>query len=72
MVGGEFYFSEAFNVRVGYNHRRHEELKMKSRLDLAGVGMGFGLVIRGVGFDYAYNSWSSVGGLHQFTLRVST
>ncbi len=69
-LGGEFQFSEAFQVRFGYNHRRHEALKLKSRLDLAGFGMGFGIKVRRIGFDYAYNTWSSVGGLHQFTLRT--
>lgn len=70
-LGGEFQFSDAFNVRFGYNHRRHEELKMKSRLDLAGVGVGFGLKVSRVRVDYAFNSWSSLGGLHQFTLRTT-
>lgn len=70
-LGGEFQFSEAFNVRFGYNHRRHEELKMKSRLDLAGFGAGFGLKVSRVRFDYAFNSWSSLGGLHQFTVRTT-
>ncbi len=68
--GAEFLFSEAFNVRFGYNHRRHEELKTDSRLDLAGVGLGFGLKITRFRFDYAYNSWSALGGLHQLTLRT--
>lgn len=70
-VGGEFQFSDAFNVRFGYNHRRHEELKMKSRLDLAGFGAGFGLKIARFRMDYAFNSWSSLGGLHQFTVRTT-
>ena len=68
-LGGELQFSEAFNVRFGYNHRRHEDLKTSSRLDLAGVGLGFGIKIARVGFDYAFNSWSFAG-LHQFTLRT--
>lgn len=68
--GGEFQFSEAFNLRFGYNHRRHEELKLKSRLDLAGLGLGVGLRIARIHVDYAYNSWSSLGGLHQFTVRT--
>ena len=69
-LGGEFQFSEAFRLRFGYNHRRHEELKLKSRLDLAGLGLGVGLRISRVRIDYAFNSWSSLGGLHQFTLRT--
>ncbi len=68
--GGEFQFSEAFRLRFGYNHRRHEDLKLKSRLDLAGVGLGAGIRISRVRIDYAFNSWSSLGGLHQFTLRT--
>jgi len=69
-VGGEFQFSDSFNVRFGYNHRRHENLKMNTRLDLAGVSMGFGLKISRFRLDYAFNSWSSLGGLHQFTVRT--
>lgn len=69
-LGGEFQFSEAFQLRLGYNHRRHQDLKMKSRLDLAGFGAGFGIKVSRVRFDYAFNSWSSLGGLHQFTVRT--
>lgn len=68
--GGEFQFSDAFNVRVGYNHQKHQDLKLKSRLDLAGFGAGFGIKISSFRFDYAFNSWSSMGGLHQFTVRT--
>ncbi len=69
-LGGEFQFSEAFQLRLGYNHRRHQDLKMKSRLDLAGFGAGFGIKVSRIRFDYAFNSWSSLGGLHQFTVRT--
>ena len=68
--GGEFQFSEAFNLRFGYNHRRHQTLKQKSRLDFAGFGFGVGIKISRIYFDYAFNSWSSLGGLNQFTLRT--
>lgn len=67
-VGGEFQFSPAFNLRFGYNHRRHDELKSKSRLDFAGVGVGVGLRVRGFKFDYGYSSWSELGGLNQLTV----
>lgn len=67
-LGGEFQFSPAFNVRFGYNHRRHDELKSKARLDFAGVGVGVGIQVRGFRFDYAYSSWSELGGLNQLTV----
>jgi len=68
---GEFLFSETFNVRFGYNHRRHQDLKMNARLDMAGVGAGFGIKVNRFVLDYAFNSWSTLGGLHQFTVRTA-
>lgn len=68
--GGEFQFSDAFNVRFGYNHRSHQDLKMNARLDLAGVGMGFGLRVNRFYLDYAFNSWSTLGSLHQLGVRT--
>lgn len=68
--GGEFQFSESFQLRFGYNHQRHQDLKMSSRLDLAGLGLGFGLRVNRFMLDYGFNSWSTLGGLHH--IGVST
>ncbi len=70
-IGGEFQFSPSFNLRFGYNHRRHDELKSKSRLDFAGVGVGVGIRVRGFKFDYGYSSWSELGGLNQLTVGTT-
>lgn len=69
-IGWEFFFSDAFRIRLGYNHRQHQDLKMKNRLDLAGVGVGCGIAVASFRFDYAFNSWSTLGGLHQITVRT--
>ncbi len=69
-VGGELQLGRPFALRAGYNHRLHEDLKTDTRIDLAGLGLGFGLSLRRFGFDYAYNAWSSFGGLHHVTLRT--
>jgi hypothetical protein len=70
-LGGEFQFSESFQVRFGYDHRRHSALKIKTRLDFAGVSFGTGIRVRNVGIDYGFNSWSSFGGLHRFTISTA-
>ncbi len=70
-LGGEFQFSDSFQVRFGYDHRRHAALKIKSRLDLAGVSFGTGIRVKGMAFDYGFNSWSSLGGLHRFTVSTN-
>lgn len=69
-LSAEFQFSDSFQVRFGYSQRRHDELKIKTRLDLAGFSTGLGIMISRVAVDYAFNSWSSLGGLHRFTVRT--
>lgn len=68
--GAELQPGDILRVRVGYNHRRGQELALTDRFDFAGVGVGFGVTVSGLTIDYAYNSWSSLGGLHQFSLRT--
>jgi len=68
--GGELRLGEALRLRLGYNHRRSRDLALADRFDLGGLGGGFGVAVRGIVVDYAYNSWSKLGGLHQFTLRA--
>ena len=70
LLGAEFRFGESVQLRFGYNHRRHDELRVRSRLDLAGFSTGFGIKISRVGIDYAFNSWSSLGGLHRFSVQT--
>ncbi len=68
--GGELRLGDALRLRLGYNHRRSRDLALSNQFDLGGLGGGFGLVIGGIAVDYAYNSWSELGGLHQFTVRA--
>lgn len=69
-VGAELQLGRALAVRGGYNARRADALRSGDRLDLAGISMGFGLDLKRVALDYAYNGWSQYGGLHQFGIRT--
>ncbi len=71
IFGFEFLLSESFQIRFGYNHRRHDELRLKSRLDLAGYSIGTGIKLSRITVDYAFNSWSTLGGLHRFSVQTS-
>ena len=68
--GGELGLGEVLRLRLGYNHRRSQDTALADQFDLGGLGGGFGLVIEEFAVDYAYNSWSELGGLHQFTVRA--
>jgi hypothetical protein len=70
-LGAELTPVEVLALRVGYSHRRQEELATGDRrVDPAGLSAGFGITISPVSVDYAFSSWSALGGLHQFGLRV--
>ena len=43
---------------------------IRTSIAMIGFGFGVGLKISRIYFDYAFNSWSSLGGLNQFTLRT--
>ncbi len=68
-LGGELALGRALALRAGFNPRRADDLDGGRRLDLGGVSLGFGLSLSRVSLDYAYNGWSTFGGMHQFGLR---
>ena len=47
------------------------EVLFESRLDLAGYSIGTGIRLSRITVDYAFNSWSSLGGLHRFSVLTS-
>ncbi|CAN5556470.1 hypothetical protein BH23BAC4_BH23BAC4_11960 [soil metagenome] len=68
--GGELSLGTAVALRAGLNPRLRQEISGGSGLDLGGVSLGFGINVRNIQFDYAYASWSEVGGLHHLTVRT--
>lgn len=68
-LGAELQPGSALRLRVGFSPRRNQELATRSRLDLAGLGLGAGLNIKGITVDYAFSSWSENGSLHFVGVR---
>lgn len=69
-ASGELMLGTALALRFGYDGRTATGLGTGQRLDLAGLGLGFGLNLRRVGFDYAYSAWGAFGGLQHLTVRA--
>ncbi len=69
-VGGELLLSDNFHIRVGYDHLTNEELKVSTRLDTAGFGIGLGLNIRGFVFDFSRSSFSDLGGVTRIGIQT--
>jgi hypothetical protein len=70
-VGAEILMSESFRLRVGYNNKQREDFKMGTSAGLSGFSMGAGIIVKDYQFDYAYNSYGNIGGLHRISLGMS-
>jgi hypothetical protein len=70
-VGAEILMSESLRLRVGYNNQQRTDFKMGTSAGLAGFSMGAGIIVKDYQFDYAYNSYGKISGLHRISLGVS-
>jgi long-subunit fatty acid transport protein len=70
-VGAEILMSESFRLRVGYNNKQRKDFKMGTSAGIAGFSMGAGLIVKDYQFDYAYNSYGKISGLHRISLGIS-
>lgn len=70
-LGAEFFPEKALNIRVGYNFRRSEELKIIEQRTFAGFSAGFGLRIRKLKFNYSYVQYNSAGSASLFGLNLN-
>jgi hypothetical protein len=70
-IGSEILMSESFRLRVGYNNKQRKDLKMGTSAGLGGFSMGAGILVKEYQFDYAYNSYGKIGGLHRISLSMN-
>ena len=69
ILGGEAALSKNFVLRLGYNRLLHEQTKTSDSFDLAGVSIGVGLTIKGLGVDLSRSSYSDLGGIVQISIH---
>lgn len=54
VIGAEFIPSNSFNIRLGYNYQRRQEMKVESALSTVGFSWGFGFRVSKFYFSYAH------------------
>jgi hypothetical protein len=70
IFGVEFIPLEAFQVRVGYNYMRRQELKLDTRVAMVGFSWGFGLKVSGFRISYGRASYHLAGASNHFSLST--
>lgn len=67
-LGAEFLFSENFNVRLGYNFKRRQELALELYKHNVGLSWGFTMKVKKFHINYAKSIYHAVGPMHTFSI----
>ena len=70
-IGAEFYLSDAFTLRFGYDNESRSDLKVGSSSGIAGFNGGLGVKISEYVFNYGYSSLGSIGAMHRISLATA-
>ncbi|RZJ66620.1 MAG: type IX secretion system protein PorQ [Flavobacterium sp.] len=71
IVGAELFPKKSFNVRIGYNFRRGEEMRILEQRNFAGISAGFGLKLNRLKFNYSYSRYSLAANTSLFGLTIN-
>ncbi len=61
VIGVEFFPETAFEIRLGYNFRRAEELRIEDTRSFSGISAGFSLKVNNMRFSYAHARYTLAG-----------
>lgn len=70
LVGVELFPESGFNIRLGYNFRRGEELRILEKRALAGLSGGFSIKLNKLRLSYSYAKYSTAASSSFFGLNI--
>ena len=70
ILGAELFPEKGFNIRLGYNFRRSEELRILEQRNFSGISVGFGIRFGKVKFDYSYSRYTVSANTSLFGLMI--
>jgi hypothetical protein len=71
IFGVELFPKKSFNIRLGYNFRRAEELRILEQRNFSGMSFGFGLKFNKIKFNYSYSRYTLAGNTSLFGLTIN-
>lgn len=70
IFGIELFPESGFNLRLGYNFRRGEELRILEKRALAGLSGGFSIKLNKLRLSYSYSKYSTAASSSFFGLNI--
>lgn len=71
ILGAELFPEKSFSIRLGYNFRRAEELRIVEQRNFSGLSAGFGLRFNKIRFDYSYSRYTAAASTSLFGLMIN-
>ena len=70
VIGAELFPDKGFNIRLGYNFRRAEELRILEQRNFSGISVGIGLKMNNLKFNYSYSRYTLAANTSLFGLTI--
>ncbi|MEH1008997.1 MULTISPECIES: type IX secretion system protein PorQ [Winogradskyella] len=70
ILGAELFPEGGFNVRLGYNFRRAEELRIVDQRNFSGLSVGIGIKLNNMRFSYTHARYTSASNTSFFGLQI--
>lgn len=70
-IGGELFPGKSFNIRMGYNIKRGNELSVSEQRSFAGLSVGFGVQISSFRLDYTHARYHNASNTNLFGLTLN-
>ncbi|HEU4497178.1 MAG TPA: type IX secretion system protein PorQ, partial [Flavobacterium sp.] len=71
IIGAELFPARSFSLRLGYNFRRAEELRIVEQRNFSGISAGLGLRFNNIRFDYSYSRYTAAANTSLFGLMIN-
>jgi hypothetical protein len=70
IIGAELFPDGGFNIRIGYNFRRAEELRIVDQRNFSGLSFGAGIKLNKLRFNFAHARYTGAGNANFFGLQI--
>jgi hypothetical protein len=70
IIGAELFPEGGFNIRLGYNFRRAEELRIVDQRNFSGLSAGFSIKMKKMRFSYTHSKYTSAANSNFFGLQI--
>nr|WP_321234288.1 type IX secretion system protein PorQ [uncultured Psychroserpens sp.] len=70
IIGAELFPERGFSIRMGYNFRRAEELRILDQRNFSGLSFGLGIKLNKMRFSYTHARYSGASNANFFGLQI--